>query len=113
MPNCVRCNQKLPFRDFFRKNDTQYHSYCKKCLVNYQNERWRRRKTEAIAYKGGKCIACGYARCIAALEFHHRDRNTKELSGNQLKSMSWEKIKAEIDKCDLLCANCHREQEYG
>jgi transcription elongation factor Elf1 len=77
--------------------------------------RQRRRhliKEQAVAYKGGKCIHCGYSRCIAALEFHHRDPNRKEflITGS---GKSFALIKTELDKTDLVCANCHREIESG
>ena len=71
---------------------------------------WRQRiKKQCIEYLGGKCENCGYDKCTAALDFHHKDMNEKEfnISGGSLKS--FEKLKPELDKCILLCANCHRE----
>lgn len=68
----------------------------------------RKIKQKAIEYKGGKCINCGYNKCTTSLVFHHRDPNEKEFGiGNKL--AKWETIKAELDKCDLLCLNCHGE----
>lgn len=74
----------------------------------------RRLKSRAIAYKGGQCILCGYDWCNAALEFHHLDRTTKSF-GLSRKGItrSWDSIKTELDKCILICANCHREVESG
>ena len=69
--------------------------------------RHRKIKEACVAYKGGKCQKCGYDRCVAALDFHHRRPDKKEfrVSGN-----TWSvKLRKELDKCDLLCANCHRE----
>jgi|GEM_PF-1188099 len=74
---------------------------------------WRQRtKLRAVAYKGGRCQRCGYDRCIQALQFHHLDPNQKDftISG---KTMAWERIRDEIDKCVLLCANCHAELHAG
>jgi len=73
----------------------------------------RRRKSlrsKALEYKGSKCIFCGYEKCESALEFHHLDESKKEfgLSSRGL-TRSWKKIKAELDKCVLVCSNCHRE----
>lgn len=63
-----------------------------------------------IAMKGGACMSCGYARCRDALEFHHRDPVSKTFDLN-MANMTKAKllIEAELEKCDLLCANCHRE----
>ncbi len=68
----------------------------------------------AIEYKGGKCRVCGYDRYAGALDFHHLDEKTKkfDLSTKGL-TRSWVKTKAEIDKCILVCANCHREIHAG
>lgn len=67
-------------------------------------------RTKAIKYAGGKCMICGYDRCVDALDFHHRDEQTKSfgISQNGL-TRSWEKVRKEVDKCILVCANCHRE----
>lgn len=57
---------------------------------------------------------CGYSKCLQALEFHHLDPTEKDggLAGS-IKFLSKEKLLAEIEKCVLLCANCHREVEYN
>jgi 5-methylcytosine-specific restriction endonuclease McrA len=64
----------------------------------------------SVQYKGGKCCICGYDKCYDALEFHHLDPSQKDfgLSSNG-HTRSWEKVKEELDKCILVCANCHRE----
>lgn len=70
---------------------------------------WRKRtKIKLVEYKGGKCEFCGYNKSINALQFHHIDSNEKDftISG---KSLSFERLKNEVDKCLLLCANCHHE----
>lgn len=74
-------------------------------------ERRKEFKTKAILYLGGKCIKCDYAKSMNALEFHHRNPNEKEFSLSKALTgkWKWERLKAELDKCDLLCANCHRE----
>ena len=77
----------------------------------------RRRKNlreMARTSKGNKCIICGYNKCQRALNFHHIDPSKKEfdLSSRGL-TRSWEKIKNEIEKCVLVCANCHAEIHEG
>ena len=72
----------------------------------------RKTKLKAIEYKGGKCIVCGYNKSIRALQFHHLDPTQKDfgISGT---TKSFEKLKPELDKCVLLCANCHGEVHEG
>jgi len=66
-------------------------------------------KLKAVNYLGGKCAVCGYDSCIEALEFHHINPEEKEFAISGKFNISWEKLKSELDKCQLLCANCHRE----
>jgi len=84
--------------------------------MNKNSEKVARRRKKikelAVAYKGGKCEICGYNRCIAALEFHHKDPTQKEFGiASKGYTRSWERVKAELDKCQLVCSNCHRELE--
>lgn len=83
---------------------------CTKCRSNAVSKRRRKVKALLVKHKGGKCEKCGYNKCIAALEFHHLDPSEKDfgisVSGNTLKLA---KLKKEVDKCILVCANCHRE----
>lgn len=72
------------------------------------SENRRKLKLRAVEYKGGKCLLCGYSKCPAALTFHHLDDAEKSFNITS-KVLSWERIKVEIDKCILVCANCHAE----
>jgi hypothetical protein len=83
---------------------------CKKCNVEKVTIRRRKVKLKAIEYKGGRCEICGYDKCAGAFDFHHKDPNEKDFAiSHNGHSRSWERVKKEIDKCMLLCANCHRE----
>lgn len=74
----------------------------------------RELKLKAIEYKGGCCESCQYSKCIAALSFHHRDPSKKDFGISRLIStMSWDTIVEELDKCTLLCLNCHTEVHSG
>lgn len=74
---------------------------------------WRKRtKLKLVEYKGGKCQCCGYSKCIEALEFHHIDTSNKAFSISG-KSKSFENLKKEVDKCILVCSNCHKEIHAG
>lgn len=62
-----------------------------------------------IAYKGGRCERCGYNKCNRALEFHHMDPSIKEFGISTNINRNIDELKAEVDKCILLCSNCHAE----
>lgn len=68
-----------------------------------------RKKKKAIELKGGGCSRCGYNKYYGALEFHHTNPDEKEHSWSSLRRMSWGRVIDELEKCELLCANCHRE----
>lgn len=94
-----------------KRSDSTYCS--NKCKNKGSVDRRRKLlKEKAIAYKGGACEICGYNKCIWALQFHHRDPAEKEFEVGSGNTYGWEKIKAETDKCRLLCANCHCEAHY-
>lgn len=82
-------------------------SYESECVIRAQ----KRKKQFAIDQFGGKCIICGYDRCINALEFHHTDGKDKSPS-YVIGRWSWNRARKELDKCILVCANCHREIHY-
>ncbi len=73
----------------------------------------KRRKTiriKAIALAGGKCAKCGYDKYSEVLEFHHKDPLKKDFNiSSKGHCLSWERVSEEVNKCILLCANCHRE----
>jgi hypothetical protein len=108
MRACQKCLVEKKESEFYsckkRKNP-----YCKKCFNKYCIERWSQRRVDAVAYKGGKCIKCGYDKNIAALDMHHRDPNEKEFVWNKLRLRNWDSVIKELDKCDLVCRNCHAE----
>lgn len=65
-------------------------------------------KKQAVDMMGGKCVVCGYSSCLAALEFHHVNPQTKNKSIKDMICGKWNRIKQELVGCVLLCANCHR-----
>jgi len=83
-------------------------------MVMAVSRRRKRLKEMVVEYKGGKCVVCGYKKYPGAFDLHHVDGRTKGfgLSTRGL-TRSWAKIKAESDKCILVCANCHREIHGG
>jgi hypothetical protein len=108
---CPRCQQHVPLADFYRRRDGRDPTpYCKVCTNRQAVERQQRLKKQAVEYKGGCCAVCGYDRYVGSLEFHHEDDAVKEFNLSHAQCTSFEKIKTELDKCVLLCANCHREE---
>ena len=83
-------------------------------LIQAVQKRRRKIREKAIDYKGGHCQVCGYSNCMEALEFHHLQSNGKDFGiSDKGYTRSWLKIAEELDKCVLLCANCHREVHSG
>lgn len=72
-----------------------------------KTEKRLRNKLKALELRGSKCEDCGFDKNIAALSFHHLDPNQKEREIHFYLSKTWERFKAELDKCALLCLNCH------
>jgi len=83
---------------------------CNSCMVNTRRFDL---KIKMINYKGNSCIHCGYSKCNQSLCFHHLDPSTKsfDLSGSHARS--WKSIQKELDKCIILCQNCHGELHAG
>lgn len=76
--------------------------------ITLQNSEKRREiKRKAIEYKGGACYKCGYNECVAALTFHHLDPSKKDFQISSNSIRNWKTIEAELDKCILVCQNCH------
>ena len=70
-------------------------------------------KKRCVDYLGGHCVRCGYDHCIKAMTFHHRDPSEKAFAVSQMLDRAWAILRAELDKCDLLCFNCHMEEHCG
>ncbi|MBU2522800.1 MAG: hypothetical protein KKE23_00735 [Nanoarchaeota archaeon] len=76
------------------------------------SRRWNLKK-EVVGILGGKCQKCGYHKCIAALDLHHKTKNKDSSITLLINNSSRQKVLKEAEKCLLLCANCHRELHYG
>lgn len=94
------CRYVLEGRGYYR---------CTKCRMDAVARKRRRIKLDLVEYKGGKCEICGYNKCIAALEFHHRDHKQKDFSLSGGETYGLNRSKKEVDKCILVCSNCHKE----
>lgn len=83
--------------------------------MSYKNVKdFRQRlKDRAVYVMGNKCMCCGYDKCVQALEFHHLNLEEKDFSFGSNANRSWASTRNELQKCILVCANCHREIHYG
>lgn len=86
---------------------------CKVCNTEAVTKCRNSIKIKAIEYKGGCCEKCGYNKYIGALEFHHLDPSKKDFGVSDGNYRNWLTVKEEIDKCLLLCSNCHKETHAG
>lgn len=100
------CSNKCKQKDHYHRVKQQTNTY------HSQTMRALRRKLDLVKMKGGCCSKCGYNENLSALHFHHKDSNTKDfkLDMRVLSNKSWESIVEEVEKCEILCANCHAEE---
>lgn len=115
--NCVVCDKELC------GSQTKFCSKACCCRVgnlkhqtySEQQKRGVKKKLDLISLRGSKCEICGYSKNLAALQFHHLDPNGKDsnMDMRKLSNSKWEWCLSEIEKCQLLCANCHAETHFG
>jgi hypothetical protein len=98
------CSTKCKSRD----TNSRHQTY--QC----QQKRGLERKKKLVEAKGGCCEVCGYNKNYAALEFHHVDPSAKEfnLDMRKLSNSTWGRILKEVEKCQLICSNCHAETHH-
>jgi pyridoxine 5'-phosphate synthase PdxJ len=125
---CSVCQHEKVITEFAitgSKNKGYRVSYCNECRSAARREMARKVKAEAIEYKGGKCNDCNHVVHQAAFEFHHIDPSTKAEKSKTSKQRKepthflqgvkrlTNEAKYELDKCVLLCANCHRVRHFS
>ena len=129
MKTCARCAVEKPLSDFNRRAGRESQPYCRECQKTLQRERYqddrsdyleRNRKTrerlsELIRQrKSGPCADCGGRFHFSAMDFDHLGIEDKVAGLSQLRhSGSVRKIEAELKKCEVVCANCHRVRTYN
>jgi len=109
---CTECEKVKPITEF-SSNGKYLCANCKKCASPKTIERQRKRKKECLKYKGERCIICGYNKHDGSLVFHHIDPTQKDFGISRWTTASLERTKSELDKCVLVCANCHGEIHGG
>lgn len=105
---CGTCGRRWSYKRSTRKG--RLRGTCGACA---SNRRMYRTKARAVAYKGGGCFICRYSKCPAAMEFHHVVAGHKDFAISSKYGRGWGRLAAELDKCVLLCSNCHKEVHAG
>lgn len=117
---CIKegCSEEYAAKGFCEKHYQEYkvqtnpEKYKKIELARLH--RTRNRKKEIIKEKGGQCTLCGYNKNLAALEFHHPDPSIKEHTpGKALRIKDFEIARHELEKCIVVCKNCHAELHHS
>lgn len=126
---CQQCGLEKNITEFNKKGPDRHQRECRECQrknsKKYYSDNKERQKKQInnarkirinenrfLLYdylKNNPCIVCGESNPIV-LEFDHRDNVNKVSTVGELvwNGCSWEKIKNEIDKCDVRCSNCHK-----
>ena len=110
---CTKCNTSHPKTSFYRQSKAKdgYNTWCKVCIARGMRDLARSRKKAAIELLGGKCSSCGGIFHQSAYDFHHKNPTEKEGGiARMLQSFSINhpKVRQELEKCILVCSNCHR-----
>ena len=126
---CSKCKKILPFEEFnfrYREKGIRF-AYCRECgklltRNHYKNNKkqYLKRNARSFAkrqefvrnFKSRPCQDCGVQYPYYVMDFDHRENEVKELQINQVILYTIEKLKREIAKCDVVCANCHRERTF-
>lgn len=101
---CKDC-RKVYIRNHYIKNKEKYMEKAAKCTK--ENRKWYREYKDTL-----RCTLCGENH-PACLEFHHRDRETKAEEPSRLIIYGKKRFLKEIEKCDVLCSNCHRKLHHN
>lgn len=130
LKRCTKCHAEKDETDFSRRRkEGPPLNQCKSCVKAYQaahyhankqqyfarNAQYRQRVAELIkAMKQKPCADCGQSYPPWVRDFDHRDGESKfkdisKLTGNS----SWGIVQREIEKCDVVCANCHRIRTHN
>lgn len=130
---CAICAEKKPFDQFNVKvkhaDRIIYDAYCRSCRREYRRqhyennkayyfrrvrERERRIYVEVVcAAKARPCADCGIQYAPWQMDFDHvRGTKLMGIARRAAKTYSIRKVKAEIAKCEVVCANCHRNRTY-
>ena len=120
MPICKICEAEFEITSKYSHGRIYCYDCCpeyrrgdKASYVRRQIAMRQAMKRQGIKMLGGCCSRCGYNKCIGALQFHHKNGKLDKSFNFNDSFHSWERYKEELDKCILLCANCHAEEHWN
>lgn len=120
MKKCKTCKIEKDLSEFYTNGKTpkgkqKYKPACRSCEEQDRKIFVAEKKAWIIERFGSACVKCGYDKCFAALDFHHVDPQHKEFApANLVSNMSpIATLERELEKCIMLCSNCHRELHAG
>ena len=106
----------VPLCDFpvrIRNDKTEFQGYCSECQKQKSLEKQNQFKRKIVKRAGNRCYDCKQQFPDYVYDFHHIDPDTKDFKLSSAVSKSWPEIKKELDKCVMLCANCHRVRHHA
>jgi hypothetical protein len=111
MKHCSRCQENKKNEEFSKdaSSPTGLTYYCRLCNKNSCAQHRREFKEKCIDYLGGICWSCSGEFPVSVFDFHHLDPAQKDVEVSKLTFRPWEVVMEELDKCALLCSNCHRQ----
>jgi hypothetical protein len=125
--HCSRCKEEKPLTAFGPRRRGGLQPYCRPCQSAYHREHYLRNKRDYFSAakrrlermceilrtaKDKPCADCGVRYPYYVMDFDHREGEGKLANVTQLRWMSEETLRREIAKCDVVCANCHRERTW-
>ena len=131
---CPKCEQTLPLSKYGKRRDGRPTSYCKECQRRLSKQHYQENKKKynqrrrvlqkeqqknirqvRDILKSEPCTDCGKKHPTWAMDFDHRDPSKKSFTIGRAATtaISYKKFMKEIEKCDLVCALCHRYRTYG
>ena len=107
---CTKCKKIKTVSCFHTRTDGHYKSRCKGCENKNSLIRSRQRKQDIVNYMGNQCYDCGNVFPACVYDCHHLDPTQKDFAISA--KLDWKATEQELDKCVLLCSNCHRIRHH-
>ena len=105
---CGKCSETNPAKFYGHKR-----RMCGACHNAYNIKQGQDKRLRAVKELGGRCLTCGFDRYPCSLDILHKNPKAKDPNFRSLRGWSWEHIQIELQKCVLVCKNCHAAIHAG